>query len=442
MNLKENAQYALQAALKAGAQQVRVVASEDLSDSFSVRDHLLEKIYQAGESSLFFHLFVDGRYGTCSTNRTDPASVEKLVQDTIASTRLLAPDPDRMLAPAARCYKASAADPDLQGYDATLEHLAPESKKDLTHACAAQAYGKSPDVISVTAEYADSLSKTYLLDSQGLDCSASNTFFSVSAECTVQGKKGTRPSDWGCLGGITYRSLLPQGATLGAGEEALQRALAKRNPGKARSGRYTMVLENRVASQLVGPLIQAISGPSLQQRNSFLLDKIGTSIANSALTLVDNPFLAGATGARLFDNEGLATRPRTLIDKGVLTTYFLSTYHARKMQLEPTVDGPSVLQLTGGRGNAASLMAPLKKGIFVTGFNGGNCNSATGDFSYGIEGFLIRDGAFVKPISEMVVSGNMLDLWQHYAGAADDALSYAAWRIPSLLFDDIAFAGL
>ena len=94
-----------------------------------------------------------------------------------------------------------------------------------------------------------------------------------------------------------------------------------------------------------------------------------------------------------------------------------------------------------GDKNLEEMIASLDRGILVTGFNGGNCNGSTGDFSYGIEGFLIEQGKIAKPVSEMNITGNMLDLYKNLAGVGNDAYEDAAWRTPSLLFDNVSFSG-
>lgn len=439
MTLHENAAMALQMALDKGAQQTRVCASNNVSDTYSVRDNALDRLQQAGESSLFIHLYVDGCYGTCSTNNTQPDALARLLERAVASTRLLAADSDRCLPDPSLCYRMGCC-PDLHLFDTTIDRLLPAQKKELAFACAAQVYGCHERVLSVTVDYADYRIEQCLLDSQGLDCHARGTFFSLTAECAVQGKGTARPSDWGASGGLRLAQLTPA-----CGADALQRALAKINPRKVRSGHYDMVVENRVSAQLLGPLLQALDGSALQQNNSFLKDKIGQQVFSPLFTLLDNPHAPGMMGARAFDAEGLATKPRLIVDSGVVTTPFVSTYYGRKLQRPVTVDGPSVLQLSGPvvqEATAMTLAARLKKGILVTGFNGGNCNGATGDFSYGVEGFLIKDGALAHPISEMVLSGNMLDLWTRLSAAGNDPLDWSACQIPALLFEHVSFAGL
>ena len=141
------------------------------------------------------------------------------------------------------------------------------------------------------------------------------------------------------------------------------------------------------------------------------MDRLNEPVMNSLFTLRDEPHLVGAYGARYFDEEGVATQPRTIFDKGVLNTFLIDTYRANKLKMDPTVASASILTMDRGEKDKEQLVSGIHRGILVTGFNGGNCNAATGNFSYGIEGFLIEEGCLVQPVSEMNITGNMIDLW-------------------------------
>jgi PmbA protein len=203
-----------------------------------------------------------------------------------------------------------------------------------------------------------------------------------------------------------------------------------------------MVVDPMNSARLLRPLLNAITGSALQQKNSFLLDRLGQKVGSDKLTLVDEPHLMGAPGARYFDGEGVATERRVVFEQGVLKTYYIDTYNAKKMDTEPTISGPSVLLLKTGGKDLNGLVANLEHGILVTGFNGGNCNSSTGDFSYGIEGFLVENGALTTPLAEMNVTGNMIDLWNGLAETGNDPRLDSSLRVPSLLFEGVDFSGL
>ena len=131
-----------------------------------------------------------------------------------------------------------------------------------------------------------------------------------------------------------------------------------------------------------------------------------------------------------------------MIENGTLNMYLIDTYIANKMKIEPTISSLSIPVLKPGNKNLEQLIADIDKGILVTGFNGGNSNSTTGDFSYGIEGFLIENGKRTQPISEMNVTGNMLALWSSLAAIGNDPRPNSSWQIPSLVFEGVDFSGL
>ena len=229
--------------------------------------------------------------------------------------------------------------------------------------------------------------------------------------------------------------------TKNIGTKALELALEKLGQAKVDSGNMPMIVENRSVGRLLGPVISALNGSSIQQKNSFLIDKIGKQIASEKLTITDDPFIVSGFGSRLFDSEGLATKKRPVFEKGVLKTYYIDTYYAKKLETAPTTGGTTNLVFETGKKDLEGLVAGLKKGILVKGFNGGNCNETTGDYSFGIEGFLIENGKITKPVSEMNITGNMKELWKNLVEVGNDIHETSSWLTPSLVFDNVAFSG-
>ena len=203
-----------------------------------------------------------------------------------------------------------------------------------------------------------------------------------------------------------------------------------------------MVVDRECSSRLLTPVLNALSGSSIQQKNSFLLDKAGKKLFPEQLTLMDCPRTVGATGSKFFDSEGVAAVEFPIIDKGVLTRYYINTYISEKTALAPTVESFTrpVLLPFGGCTTQEQLLEKCGEGILVTGFNGGNFNSATGDFSYGVEGFAFRGGKITHPVREMLITGNLLTLWASLEATADDARLCNSKLIPTLAFSNVAFS--
>lgn len=433
---KKLAQWAMDFALKNGCQAAKLVLYSNSNASFELRDAKMDRLQQASESGLSISLYVDGRFGSYSTNRLDKKELEAFIKNGIDSTRYLAQDEARVLPDASRYYKGGK--PDLQLFDPKFYSLNPDDKVAIARAAAEEVMGKDERIISVSSSYGDGENAAYRLTSNGFEGESKSTWFSVSAEVAVKGEGEARPSSYWYESSLFYDKLLKSGI----GAKALERVLRKLGQKKAASGKYTMVVDSINAGQLVSPLIGVISGSALQQKNSFLLDKLNTKVGSDVLNLMDEPHIIGANGARYFDSEGVATERRPIFEDGVLKTYFIDTYNSKKMGVEPTVNSSSLLVLKPGDKDLDGLIADVQKGILVTGFNGGNSNSSSGDFSYGIEGFLIENGKLTQPVNEMNVTGNMLTLWASLVAVGNDPRMSSSWRIPSLVFEGVDFSGL
>ena len=435
-NNKKLAQWAMDYALKNGCQAAKLVLYSNSNASFELRDAKMDKLQQASESGLSISLYVDGKYGSYSTNRLDKKELESFIRNGIESTRYLAEDEARVLPDSSRYYKGGK--PDLQLFDDKFYNLNPDDKVAIARAAAEEVLGKDERIISVGSSYSDGEEASYRLTSNGFEGESKSTWFSVSADVAVKGEGEARPSSYWYDSAMFYDKLKKSGI----GTKALERVLKKMGQRKAASGKYTMVVDPMNAGQLLSPLLSALYGSALQQKSSFLLNKLNTKVGSDKLNLMDEPHLIGARGARYFDNEGVATERRPIFENGTLKTYFIDTYNSKKMGVEPTISSPSLLILQPGNKDLDGLVADVQKGILVTGFNGGNSNKSTGDFSYGIEGFLIENGKLVQPVNEMNVTGNMITLWSSLVAVGNDPRLSSSWRIPSLVFEGVDFSGL
>lgn len=433
---KKLAQWAMEFALKNGCQASRVSLYNGSSSSFEIRDMKIDRLQQASENSLVINLYVDGRYGSFSTNRLDKKELEKFIRNGVDSTRFLAEDKARTLPDASLYYNGGGAD--LQLIDPKFDSINPDDKVALAMNVCDEMMGKDDRIISANSSYSDEKDFKYMVASNGFEGETSGSSFGLTASVSIHGEGDARPESFWYDSSLYYDTLIKDGL----GTKAFERVLRKLGQKKVASGKYRMVVDNMNSSRLLSPVIDALYGSSIQQKNSFLLDKLDQKVLGDKLTLTDNPHIAKAAGARYFDGEGIATKKMSVFENGVLKTYYIDTYSANKLGTQSTISSPSIFTMQMGEKNTEGLIAAVDKGIFITGFNGGNCNSTTGDFSYGVEGFLIEKGKLTQPISEMNVTGNMISLWCNLAETGNDPRQFSSWRIPSLLFDDVDFSGL
>lgn len=439
----ESANAAMDFVMKNGAQQARITINKGIQSSFSALDGDLENLQSTNDRSLYIQLVTQNRYGAYSTNRFEKNELEKFLKDALDANKYLTPDEHRQLPPKELCWNGIGED--LEQYDPYVLQMDPSKKKEIAFEVMEQVYGKNKKVISVTSEYGDMLDYQYMIDSQGFEGDSLQSNFTVSAECSVKGRTNARSEGLWWDSTLHFNELKYSDC----GTIALQRALSALNPKKIGSGKFAMVVENTCSSRLIAPIFSALNGTNIQQRNSFLAKKLGKKIFSKKLILKDTPHVKGLPGSRYWDGDGLATKDLTIIDKGRVNSFFINTYTANKMGIAPTVESPSVpkfsldeFPLKYRNLDAKNMVSLLDKGIFVTGFNGGNCNGATGDFSYGIQGFYFEKGEILFPIKEMNISGNIVKLWKNIALIGNDARKCSRWMIPSLAFTDVDFTGL
>lgn len=433
---KELAQWAMEFALKEGCQQARVSMFNGSESSYEIRDMQVDRLQSASQNGLAIQLFVDGKFGSFSTNRLLKTELEKLILNGISSTRYLAEDKARELPDASRYYDGKGAD--LQLYDSSFEAINPDVKVAIAKALCEEVMGKDERIVSVTSSFSEQDAFRYMIASNGFEGESSGSYYTVNAGVSVKGEGDARPSDGWYDFSIYFDSL----KKAGIGKVALERVLRKIGQKKIASEKLPMLVDNMVVARLVSPMISVLYGASIQQKNSFLLDRINDKVASDLFTLIDEPHMHRAYGARYFDNEGVATQRMPIYDKGVLQTYFIDTYNANRMQVAPTISSPSILTIPLGEKSLEHLIQSVKRGVYVTGFNGGNSNSSTGDFSFGIEGFLIENGVLTQAISEMNITGNMITLMNNLLEVGNDQRMNSTWRMPSMLFDAVDFTGL
>ena len=433
----------LEIARAKGAQKARVTLNKSCMDLIGTLNGEVDKVSHCLDRSISIALFVDGRYGSFSINRLEESALEDFIDKAIATARLLAEDRLRDLPDPARTAKDAVDGRELGLYDEAC--LAMDSAKRMDIALGASIFkdtAPAPDwtLVSEEAEYSDSVADTLVIDSQGLYCRHTETSFEYGVEMTVADGEGNRYSGywWNCSPRLDMLRAEDICAT------ALDRALSQIGPKALRSGKYRCVIDSECASRVVTPLLSALGAYAVQQNNSFLCGKLGEKVFHEGLTIRDFCLNKGESGSRLFDSEGVATKEHDIISNGIINEYFINTYMAGKMQMEPTVEDatrPKVMPWPEAGMDRAAVMRRCGEGILVTGFNGGNSNPATGDYSFGIEGFAFKDGLITHPVREMLMTGNLVDLWNHFLAAGDDSRLCKSKLIPTLAFDNVDFSG-
>lgn len=435
---------ALRMAQEKGAQKARISYTKSEEDLIATLNSQIDRITHCSDRSMSFALFVDGSFSSFSTNKLDPLSLSDFISKAIDITRTIAPDPYRKLPdPSRYCTSATTGD-ELQISDPYREQLSAEKRCQIASEASIfdseQTEGREWKLISEEAEYSDSSTSTIVVDSNGLCCLHNECSFDYGTEVTIE-HKGERYSSYWWDSASRFSELKPRECN----RIALERAVSQIGAQSIESGKYNMVISSEIASKVVSPILRALNAYELQQHNSFLPDSLGKKLFPDGLSIVDLPHIAGNCCSKLFDSEGIATKEGPIIEGGVVKTWFVNTYMSAKMGITPTIEAavrPALLPWPRKGLDEQALREMCGDGIYVTSFNGGNSNPVTGDFSYGVEGFLFKDGKIVKPVSEMLVTGNFLELWSGLIAAGDDARACLSKLIPTLAFCNVDFSGI
>ena len=444
------AKHCIRHAVGSGASAARVSLNKTVTDSYTILNGELDKVSHSADRSIYIYLFVDGRYGTFSTNRLEQNEVEDFIVKAIEMVRMLGEDNCRRLPDPERTAKDALTGRELGLFDDRYYSL--DSEERLSSAMKLSKYAgiKQQEngfrLISEECEYSCTADDNYVADSNGFEGRHSETTFGTFSEMTIEDPEGNKYSGYWWQTSSKYDE-----TDYEIGEKALHRAVSQIGPKKRRSGVYRMVVDSTVSSRLISPLFTALNASSIQQKMSFLEDSMDKQLFPEGMTLMDLARTPGKNGSRLFDTEGTATKDAPIIEKGIVKQYFVNTYHSEKMGIPATIEDisrPCLMPFIKGRDlqdgekevSLEDILKLAQNGILVTGFNGGNCNPVTGDFSYGIEGFAFSRGRITHPVREMLITGNIMELWNELLAAGTDTRTSSRWQIPSIAFEGVVFS--
>ena len=444
------ARHCIEYAMGNGADAIRVSLNKNVMDSCSMLNGELDKVSHSADRSIYMYLFVDGRYGTFSTNRLDAKELEDFISKAIVMVKMLGEDKCRRLPSPERTAKDALGGMELGLYDSSYADSDSESRLDKAKRLSIINSLEESDqykVISEECEYAESLDDTLLMDSNGFEGRHTETSFNCFSELTIQDNDGNKYSGYWWEAAPHFKTLKIEDCS----RTALSRAAGQIGPRRRRSGRYKMVVDGTVASRLVSPVINALNASAIQQKMSFLDESVGKKIFSEGMTIMDLARTPGRSGSRMYDSEGVATKDAPIIENGVVKQYFVSTYMSEKTGFKPTVEDisrPCLMPFVKGselsdieKGvSLKDILGICGNGIYVTGFNGGNCNPVTGDFSFGIEGFAFSKGKVTHPVREMLITGNIVELWNNLTAAGTDMRASSRWQIPTLAFENVSFS--
>jgi PmbA protein len=236
------------------------------------------------------------------------------------------------------------------------------------------------------------------------------------------------------------------------GAEAARRTLRRLGARRVPTQKATVVFAPEVARSFLGDIMSAVNGDGIYRGASFLAGKLGEQVAGENITIVDDGTLPGRFGSSYFDGEGLPTRRTVVLERGVLQSYLLNSYTARKLNLQSTANasrglagapgiGGHNFYLEPGAVTPQQLIADVKSGLYLTSIMGFGVNLVTGDISHGASGIWIENGELAFPVEEITIAGNLKDMLRNVSGIANDLLFRSATSAPTLRVEGMTIAG-
>ncbi len=437
---------ALATARSLGASDAVAEVSEGVGLSVSVRKGQTENVERNRDKSIGVTVYVGRRRGNASSSDFSPAAIAQTVRAAHDIARFTAedaaaglPDPDDI------------ADAASAGRDLDLFHpweIDAEAAMAIATTCEAAALAVDRRITnSEGAGVSAQQSHFYAGNTRGFGAGYASSRHSISvapiASLPGRGGEQMQRDAWY----TSMRSPTELAPPEAVGRYAAERALSRLNSRKIRTCKVPVLYESSLAAGLLGAYVQATSGGALYRKSTFLLDSLGSRVFPEHIDIREDPHTLRGKGSAPFDDEGVATVARNIVDAGRVESYFLSSYSARKLGMKTTghAGGSHNLSLTsrftGAGDDLEAMLRKLGRGLFVIELMGQGVNHVTGDYSRGAAGFWVEGGEIAYPVDEVTIAGNLRDMFRGIVAVGADTYTMGSKSIGSVLVERMKIAG-
>jgi len=438
------AERAVARAVALGATAADAFAAESDAFSVQVRKGEVETTTGARDKGLGLRVFHGTRSATASTSDLSTDAVERFVAATVGLARLTQEDPFAGLPDLAAAPPANGLD--LSDGGAVLPIA---DRIELARRAEAAALAADPRIDnSEGASFDSSTGEVAYARSDGFSGGYATSSYGLSVAPVARQNGGMQRDYWY----DAARHFTDLGDPEAVGREAARRVLRRLGARQVATCKVPVVFDPETASTLLGHLASAVSGGSVYRKASFLAGRLGDAVASPLVTVVDDARRPRGLGSRPFDGEGVPAQRHVVVEGGVLKTFLLDSYAARKLSLATTGNarrglgsGPSAgatnFYLEPGTDSPEAIIASVQSGLYVTELIGFGVNGVTGDYSRGAAGIWIENGVLTYPVEEVTISGNLLAMYRGIEKVGDDLLFRRRVSAPTLLVGEMTVAG-
>jgi len=431
----------------AGATAAEAVVLEGSEFSTLVRLGQVETLKEAGSRAIGLRAFLGQRAASTYSSDFSREGIERLIRGALDLAHVTSDDP---------C--AGLPDPSLLGslpgdlklYYEDVYSLPPDERIDWARRAESAAISADPRIKNSDGGAFDaSAGRRVLANSLGFVGEYKRSHCGVTAIPIATGENGAMQRDYWYS---SARTLSRLDSPESVGKKAAERTLRRLGARKIRSTRVPLVFDSENARSLLDSVFNAVNGDAIYRQSSFLEGKLGQKIASENVTVVDDGTIPGAFGTSPFDGEGISSRRTVVIERGVLKSYLLNTYTAKKLGLQTTGNAARGLAGTPGIGHnnfflqkgtrtAQQIIADIKQGLYIIDLLGFGVNLVTGDYSRGATGIWIENGELTYPVEEITVAGNLKEMLNNISEIGSDLEFRSAVACPTLRIDGMTIAG-
>jgi PmbA protein len=428
-----------------GATEADLLVVETDSSTTQVRLREIESLKSAQERRLHLRVMFGKSSAATSTSDFSMRALDRLVDETCTLARATAPD-EYLGLPNPESIVTST--PDLGLFDEAAQSVDVEEKIALVKRAEAAALDYDPRITNSEGAGLDThFSQIVYANTHGFMGEYRTSSFTLAVSPIADEGGAMQRDSWYAVS----RQFKQLDAPEVIGETAAKRALRRLGARKIPTQEAPVVFDPEMAASLLRTLAGAVSGTSIYRGSSFLLNRLKQQVAAETVTIIDDGTIPGALGSRPFDGEGMPTQRTVVVEHGVLQSYLLDTYCARRLRLTSTGNaardaagisvGASNFYLVPGTYTPAEIIASVKSGLYLTELIGFGINLVTGDYSRGAVGLWIENGELTYPVEEITIAGNLNDMLRHIEMVGNDLAFRGRTAAPTLKISRMTIAG-
>src|SRR5271169_1996426 len=446
-DLRTLAQDIVARAIAGGATAAECVVREGDEFSTLVRLGQVETLKESGSRSIGVRVFNGQRAASTYSSDFSTAALDRMVKSALELSKITSEDPFGGIPEASQLGSLTG---DLDLYHEDVYSLPGPERIDYARRAEKAALDFDPRIkTSEGGSFDAATGHKALANSHGFVGEYRRSYCSVSAVPIAQTEDGAMQRDYWYS---VARTLAKLDAPEKVGKVAAERTLRRLGARKAKTAHVPIIFDPMVATSILEHIFEGINGDSVYRGASFLAGKLGQKVAGNNVTIIDDGTIPGGFGTSPFDGEGIPTRRTVVIEKGVLKSYLLNTYTAKKLGLQTTGNaarglagtpgiGPGNYFLEPGKKTAKEIIADIPQGLYITEFLGHGANLVTGDYSRGASGLWISGGELAYPVEEITVAGNLKEMFFNISDIGNDLEFRGAVACPTIRLDGLIVGG-